>query len=68
MVSGSHVLAQREGAGPLAMIGVVTPGGHNPARPADFFKVHIQRQTLAGLRCSFFIAVVQGAGCAGGRA
>lgn len=66
MVGRPHVLTQREGAGPLAVIGVIAPGGHDPPRPADLLEVHIQRQPLAGIGPAIFHTVVQRASGAGG--
>lgn len=65
VVGWLHVLTQREGAGALAVIGVVAPGGHDPARPADLLEVHVQRQALAGLQPALLVHVVQGASAAG---
>lgn len=65
VVGRSHALAQREGAGALAVISVVTPRRHDPARPADLLEVYVQRQALAGLQPAFLIDVVQGASAAG---
>lgn len=65
VVGWFHVLTQREGAGALAVVGVVTLGGHDPARPADLLEVDVQRQALAGLQPAFLVRVVQGASAAG---
>lgn len=42
VVGRPHALTQREGAGALAVVGIVSPGGHNPARPANLLKVHVK--------------------------
>lgn len=42
VVGSPHALAQREGTGALAVVGIVTSGRHNPARPANLLKVHIK--------------------------
>lgn len=68
VVGRPHVLAQGEGAGAFAVVGVVAPGRDDPARPADLLEVDVERQTLAGHGRSFLLTVVQGAGAAGGRA
>lgn len=47
VVRGPHVLAQREGAGTLAVVRIVAPWRHNPAGPADLLKVDIEWQALA---------------------
>lgn len=50
MVGRPHVLTQGEGAGASAVVGVVTPGGDDPPRPADLLKVHRQGVPLARLQ------------------
>ena len=69
VVAGPHVLTQREGAGALAVVGVVATRRHDPARPADLLEVHVEGQALAGRRgpAGVLLAVVQGPGAAGGR-
>lgn len=67
VVGRPHVLAQGEGAGAPAVVGVVTPGGHDPARPADLLKVHVEGEALAGRGRALLVAVVHGAGAAGAR-
>lgn len=47
MVRGSHVLAQRKGTGPFAMVCIVATGRHDPSRPADLLKVNVEWQSLA---------------------
>lgn len=49
MVRRPHVLTQREGAGALAVVGVVPPRRDDPAGPADLLEVHGQGMPLAGL-------------------
>lgn len=66
VVGRPHVLAQGEGAGASAVVRVVAPGRHDPARPADLLEVDIEGQTLAGRRHTFLLAVVQRASAAGG--
>jgi len=66
VVGRPHVLTQRELAGAFAVVRVVAPGRHDPARPADLLEVDVEGQTLAGKRCPFLLAVVQGAGHARG--
>lgn len=66
VVGRSHVLAQREGAGAFTVVSIVATGRHNPARPADLLEIDVEGQALAGQRHTFFLAVVQGAGTAGG--
>lgn len=66
VVGWPHVLAQGERAGAFAVVGVVSPGGHDPARPADLLKVDVEGQALAGGRRAVLLAVVQRAGAAGG--
>ena len=63
VVGGAHVLAQREGAGALAVVGIVAAGRHDPARPADLLEVHVERLPLAG-RLLPILIVVQRAGAA----
>ena len=50
VVGGAQALPEREGAGALAVVGVVAPRGYDPARPSDFLEVHEQGNPLAGLR------------------
>lgn len=66
VVGWPHVLTQGEGAGALAVVRVVTPGRDDPARPADLLEVDVERQALAGRGHAVLLAVVQGAGAAGG--
>lgn len=42
VVGRPHALTQREGAGALAVVGIVAPGRHDPARPANLLKVHVK--------------------------
>lgn len=67
VVGWPHVLTQRERAGAFAVVSVVAPGRHDPARPANLLKVHIQGLALAGQRHAFLLGEVQRAGAAGGR-
>lgn len=67
VVGRPHVLAQREGAGALAVVSVVAARGHDPARPADLLKVHVEREALAGHGHALVLAVVHRAGAAGRR-
>lgn len=64
VVGRPHVLAQREVAGALAVVSVVPSRGHDPARPADLLKVHVEGEALAGHGHAFFLAVVHRAGTA----
>lgn len=57
MVCRSHVLAQRKGTGPFAVVCVVATGRHDPPRPANLFKVDVQWQSLAWLPFWVFIIV-----------
>lgn len=66
VVGRPHVLTQGEGAGAFAVVSVVAPRRHNPARPADLLKVDVEGLALTGRRHAFLLAVVQGAGAAGG--
>lgn len=66
MVGRPHVLTQGEGAGAFAVVSVVAAGRHDPARPANLLKIHVERKALAGKRHTFLLAVVQRAGAAGG--
>lgn len=65
VVGRPHVLAQGEGAGALAVVSVVPPRRHDPARPADLLEVHVEGEALAGRGRPFFLAVVRRAGTAG---
>lgn len=49
VVGWPHVLAQREGAGAFAVVGVVAPRRDDPPGPADLLEVHGQGVPLAGL-------------------
>lgn len=49
VVGRSEVSSQRERAGTFAVVGVVTPGRDDPARPADLLKVNEEGDALAGL-------------------
>lgn len=42
VVGRPHARAQREGAGALAVVGIVASGGHDPARPTNLLKVHVE--------------------------
>lgn len=57
VVCGSHVLAQRKGTGPFAVVCIVATGRHNPPRPANLLKVNVQWQSLAWLPIWVFIIV-----------
>lgn len=49
VVGRSEVSPQGERAGAFAVVGVVSPGGDDPARPADLLKVDEEGDALAGL-------------------
>lgn len=49
VVGGSEVPPQRERAGALAVVGVVTAGGDDPAGPADLVEVDEEGHPVAGL-------------------
>lgn len=63
VVSGSHVLAQREGAGALTVVGIVPPRRHDPPGPANLLEVHVEWQALAR-HLLYVLVIVQGAGAA----
>lgn len=49
MVGGSEVPPQRERTRAGTVVSVVTPGGDDPAGPADLLEVNEERNPLAGL-------------------
>lgn len=49
VVGGSEAPSQWERAGTLAVVGIVTPGRDDPARPADLLEVNKEWNPLAGL-------------------
>lgn len=49
VVGRSEVSPQRERAGAFAVVGVISPGRDDPARPADLLKVNEEGYPLAGL-------------------
>lgn len=66
VVGWPHVLTQGEGAGAFAVVSIVAPWRHDPARPADLLEVDVEGQALAGQSHALFLAVVHRAGTAGG--
>lgn len=57
VVGGSHVLTQGKRTGAFAVVRVVSARRHDPPRPADLFKVHVERQTLTRHLLPAFIVV-----------
>ena len=49
VVGGSEADPQRKWAGAFAVVGVVSTGRDDPARPADLIKVNKEWDPLAGL-------------------
>lgn len=70
VVGGPHVLTQGERTGAFAVVGIVAARRHDPPRPADLLKVHVERQTLTR-HLLYAVIVVRGAsaatGCCGER-
>lgn len=60
VVCGSHVLTQRKGTGPFAVICIVATGRHYPPRPANLLKIDVEWQSLAWVPIWVFV-IVKGA-------